>query len=389
MNVPLLDLKTEYHSLKKEIDDAIQGVLESGIYVLGPQGEKLEKTIAEFCESPHALAASCGTDALLLALLTIDLQPGDEVITSAFSFFATAEVVSFLKAKPVFVDILPDTFCIDSQKIEEAITPKTRAIMPVHIFGQSADMDPILDIAKKHHLYVIEDACQAIGAEYKGKKCGSLGDMGVLSFYPSKNLGAYGDGGMLLLKNERQFLAAREYRTHGEYPKSYRHKKIGMNARLPELQAAILNAKFPYLKEWNDLRRQKASFYTNLLEKEGLIQKISPPRVAPNLHHVFHAYVTLTDQKEKLQSYLKQQGIQSANYFPKPLPLLDCYVIPPVRRSFSEGGNEALPGEATRDLIDFPVSEEVCRRSLALPLYPQLGHEQQEVVVQKIKEFFS
>lgn len=370
MNVPLLDLKTEYHSLKKEIDSAIQEVLESTIFVLGPQTEKLEKTISEFCESPYALSVSCGTDALLLALLTIELEPGDEVITSAFSFFATAEVISFLKAKPVFVDILPDTFCMDPQEIEAAITPKTRAIMPVHIFGQSADMDPILEIAKRHHLYVIEDACQAIGAEYKGKKCGSLGDMGVLSFYPSKNLGTYGDGGMLFLKNEDHFLAAREYRTHGEYPKRYRHKKIGMNARIPELQAAVLNAKFPYLTQWNNTRREKASFYTKLIEKEGLIQKISPPRVSPHLSHVFHAYVTLTDQKEKLQSYLKQHGIQSANYFPKPLPFLDCYT------------EHHLPD-------DFAVSQEVCRRSLSLPLYPQLSQEQQEYVIEKITDFFN
>lgn len=369
MNVPALDLKTEYHSLKKEIDSAVQGVLESGIFVLGPQSEKLEKTVAGFCGSSYALSISCGTDALLLALLTIDLQPGDEVITSAFSFFATAEAISFLKARPVFVDILPDTFCIDPEKIEAAITPKTRAIMPVHIFGQSADMDPILDIAKRHHLYVIEDACQAIGAEYKGKKCGSLGDMGVLSFYPSKNLGTYGDGGMLFLKNEDHFLAAREYRTHGEYPKRYRHKKIGMNARLPELQAAILNAKLPYLKEWNNSRREKASFYTKLIEKEGLIQKISPPAIAPSLHHVFHAYVTLTDEKEDLQSYLKQHGIQTANYFPRPLPLLDCY-------------------KENNIASDFAVAEEVCRRSLSLPLYPQLSCQQQEYVIHKIKDFF-
>ncbi len=369
MNVPLLDLKAEYRQLKKEIDPAIIRVLESGIFVLGPEGEKLEKTAAEFCESPYALAVSCGTDALLLALLTIDIQPGDEVITSAFSFFATAEAISFLKATPVFVDILPDTFCIDPKKIEQAITPKTRAIMPVHIFGQSADMDPIMEIAKKKNLCVIEDACQAIGAEYKGKKCGSIGDMGVLSFYPSKNLGTYGDGGMLFLKNKTDFLAARDYRTHGEYPKSYRHKKIGMNARLPELLAAILNVKLPYLREWNEKRGEKASLYTKLLERENLIQKISPPGKAANQYHIFHAYVTLMDEKETVQNYLKSHGIQTANYFPTPLPFLDCY-------------------KEKHRAIDFPIAEEVCRRSLSLPIFPQISSAQQEYVIQKIKEFF-
>lgn len=370
MNIPLLDLKAEYRSLKKEMDHAVLSVLESGIFVLGTEGEKLEKTVAEFCESPYALAVSNGTDALLLALLTMDIQPGDEVITSAFSFFATAEAISFLKARPVFVDILPDTFCIDPKKIEEAITPKTKAIIPVHIFGQSAEMDPIMDIAKKHNLAVIEDACQAIGAEYKGKKCGSIGDMGVLSFYPSKNLGTYGDGGMIFLKKEADYVSARQYRTHGEYPKSYRHKKIGMNARLSELQAAILNVKLPYLREWNEKRVEKASFYTKLLERENLIQKISPPRKAINQYHVFHAYVTLTDKKEPLQAYLKQHGIHTANYFPMPLPHLDCY-------------------KENHRLGDFPIAEEVCRRSLSLPVFPQISSDQQEYAIQKIKEFLN
>jgi dTDP-4-amino-4,6-dideoxygalactose transaminase len=369
MNVPLLDLKAEYRQLRKEIDSAMIRVLESGIFILGPEGEKLEKTTAEFCGSPYALAVSCGTDALLLALLTMDIQPGDEVITSAFSFFATAEAISFLKATPVFVDILPDTFFIDLKKIEQAITPKTRAIMPVHIFGQSADMDPIMEIAKKQNLYVIEDACQAIGAEYKGKKCGSIGDMGVLSFYPSKNLGTYGDGGMLFLKNEADYLAARQYRTHGEYPKSYRHKKIGMNARLSEILAAILNVKLPYLREWNEKRGEKASLYMKLLERENLIQKISPPTKAANQYHVFHAYVTLMDEKETVQNYLKSHGVQTANYFPTPLPHLDCY-----KEKHRRG--------------DFPIAEEVCRRSLSLPIFPQITSAQQEYVIQKIKEFF-
>ncbi|MBI3016619.1 MAG: DegT/DnrJ/EryC1/StrS family aminotransferase [Deltaproteobacteria bacterium] len=370
MNVPIIDLKKQYEPLRSTIQKAIQDVLDKGTYVLGPEVEKLEKDLAHYCNIPYALGNSSGTDALLLALLTIEIEPEDEVITTPLSFFATAEVISFLKAKPVFVDIDPKTYCIDPAKIEAAITPKTKAIIPVHIFGHCADMDPILKIAKKHHLYVIEDACQAIGAEYKGRKTCSMGDFGCLSFYPSKNLGTYGDGGMLFAKNESHFISAREYRTHGEYPKTYQHKKIGMNARLSSIAAAILNVKFPHIDEWNQKRREKAQTYYALFEENNLLDKITLPQTASYAKHVYHLYVILSEYKNELIEYLEKEGIQTGNHFPIPLPHLDCF----KNLNYHQG--------------DFPVAEKTCAQSVALPLYPELTFEQQAYVVSKIKTFY-
>jgi len=370
MNVPIIDLKKQYEPLRPEIQKAIQDVLEKGTYVLGPEVEKLEKDLADYCDIPYALGVSSGTDALLLSLLTIGIEPGDEVITTPISFFATAEVIAFLKAKPVFVDIDPLTFCIDPSKIEQAITSKTKAILPVHIFGQCADMDPILEIAKKHHLYVIEDACQAIGAAYKGRKTCSMGDFGCLSFYPSKNLGTYGDGGMLFVKNKDHFISAREYRTHGEYPKTYQHKKIGMNARLSAISAAVLNVKFPHLDAWNQKRREKAQTYYALFEENNLLNKITLPHTASYSTHIYHLYVILSEYKNELREYLQKEGIQTGNHFPSPLPYLDCFKNLNTHRG------------------DFPMAEKICAQTVALPLYPELTFEQQAYVVSKVKTFY-
>ena len=370
MNVPILDLKLQYQSIAAEVKSAVNRVLDEGIYILGDEVETLEKNLSRYCGAPYALGISCGTDALLLALLSIDIQPGDEVITTPYSFFASSETISFLKAKPVFVDIDPDTFCIDPSKIEAAITPKTKALLPVHIFGQCSDMDPILDIAKKHKLFVIEDGCQAIGAEYKGKKACSMGDLGALSFYPTKNLGAYGEGGMLFVKEEERFLRARRLRTHGEFPKTYQPRYIGMNARLETIQAAILNVKFKYLDEWNRKRREKAQTYYRLFEEAGLLRHIVLPKTAAENLHVFHLYVILTKHKKALQAHLKEEGIQTGNHYPIPLAFLDCY----------------------RDLHyqpgDLPVAEQICAESVALPIYPEITLEQQTQVVSKIKSFY-
>ncbi|HBQ21494.1 MAG: transcriptional regulator [Deltaproteobacteria bacterium GWA2_38_16] len=371
MNVQILDLKKQYEALKPQIQTAIQRVLDQGIYVLGPEVQKLEKDLAQYVGSPHALGTSSGTDALLLALLTIGIEPNDEVITTPLSFVATSEVISFLKAKPVFVDVDPQTFCIDPTQIEAAITSKTKAIIPVHIFGQCADMDPILDIAKKHKLFVIEDACQAIGAEYKGRKAGSMGDFGALSFYPSKNLGTYGDGGMLFVKDEKNFISAREYRTHGEYPKTYNHKKIGMNARLAALPAAVLNVKFPYIDQWNEQRREKAQTYYRLFEEAGLLNKITLPKVASYNKPVFHLYVILTQHKNNLIEHLKSNGIQTGNHFPTPLPYLECY---------KEAGY--IKG-------NLPNAEKICSQTVSLPMYPELTLEEQQYVVSKIRHYYS
>lgn len=367
MNVPIINLKKQYAPIKKDILSAIDRVLDQGNYILGPEVEKLEKDLAQFCEVPYALGTSSGTDALLLSLLTIGLEPGDEVITTPYSFFATAEVISFLKGTPVFVDIDPETFCIDPAKIVEAVTPKTKAILPVHIFGQCADMDPILEIAKKHNLYVIEDACQAIGATYKGKKACSMGDLSTLSFYPTKNLGGYTDGGMLLMKTEEHFLSARDYRTHGEYPKKYLHKKIGMNGRMCAITGAILNTKYPYLETWNKKRQEKAQIYYALCEEAGLLDKISLPKTASYNTHIYHLYVVLTDQKAELSSYLKSHGIQTGNFYPKPMYALDCY----------KHLNYSLP-----------ITEKICQKSLALPICPEITLEEQSYVVSKIKDFY-
>ncbi len=370
MNVPIIDLKKQYEPLRSDIQKAIQDVLEKGTYILGPVVEKLEKDLAHYCNASYALGTSSGTDALLLSLLTIGIEPGDEVITTSFSFFATAEVISFLKAKPVFVDIDPLTYCMDPSKIEAAITFKTKAILPVHIFGQCADMNSILEIAKKNHLYVIEDACQAIGATYKGQKACSLGDFGCLSFYPSKNLGTYGDGGMLFVKDESFFISAREYRTHGEYPKSYQNKKIGMNARLSSIAAAILNVKLPYLNEWNQKRQEKAQTYYRLFEEAKLLDKITLPKMASYNTHVYHLYVILSDHKKELMNHLKEEGIQIGNFYPKPLPYLECFK------------------NLNYHIGDFPAAEKICSQSVALPLYPELTLEQQVYVVSKIKSFY-
>lgn len=370
MKVPILDLKAQYAPIRSEIKAAMDTVLEHGIYILGPETRDLEKNIREYCHANHALATSNGTDSLLLSMLAIGIEPGDEVMTSSFSFFATAETISFLRAKPVFVDIDPQTFCLDPKKLETAVTKKTRAIIPVHIFGQCADMDPILEIAKQKNLCVIEDACQAIGAEYKERKACSMGDFAVLSFYPSKNLGTYGEGGMLLVKNEEHFVVARECRTHGEFPKSYQHKRIGMNARIGAFEAAVLNVKFKYLNQWNQKRREAAQTYYRLFEEAGLLKKVGIPKIGPGNLHVFHLYAILTSHKQELQEFLQQEGIQTGNHFPLPLPFLHCY----KNLGYKAG--------------DFPVSEEICSQSLALPIYPEITLEQQEYVVSKIEAFF-
>jgi len=370
MTVSLFDLKTQYQTIRDEVQRAVCRVLDHGTYILGPEVEALEKNLAAYCESEFALGISCGTDALLLALKTIDIQPGDEVITTPFSFFASCETVSFLNAIPVFVDIDPNTYCIDPAKIEAAITKKTKAIMPVHIFGQSAEMNPIVSIAKKHNLHVIEDACQAIGATYKDKKVCSIGDFAALSFYPTKNLATYGEGGMLLIKDKALFKKARELRTHGEFPKAYQPKHIGMNARLGAMEAAILNVKMKYLDKWNQLRSEKAETYYKLFESADLLKRIKLPKIHADNTHVFHLYVIRTPEKEQLMTFLREKGIQSGNYYPMPLSQLNCY----KDLNYAKGS--------------LPNTEQVCAETVALPIYPELPTEHQEKVVSVIADFY-
>ena len=273
MIVPLLDLKLQYNSLKPELDNAVQKVIESQYFILGPEVEKMEKMMNEYIGSSFSYGISSGTDALLLALMAIDLQPGDEVIVPTYSFFATAGVVSRLHAVPVFVDVDPVTFNIDPQKIAPKITPKTKAIIPVHLYGQSADMDPIMAIAKEHKLFVIEDGAQAIGVQYKdGRKVGTIGDIGCFSFFPSKNLGCFGDGGLATTNDPKLADRMKDLRVHGMNPKYY-HKYIGGNFRIDALQAAVISVKLPHLDGWSAKRRENAALYNKLFAKHGLAER--------------------------------------------------------------------------------------------------------------------
>ncbi len=395
MNVPLLDLKAQYKSLKKELDDAIIKTAESQYFILGPEVVKLEESICEFLGAKSAIGVSSGTDALLLALMGIDIQPGDEVIVPTFSFFATAGVISRLNAIPVFVDSDPTTFNIDPNKIEEKITDKTKAIIPVHLYGQSADMDAIMKIAKKHNLKVIEDGAQAISTQFKdGRSVGTIADIGCYSFFPSKNLGCYGDGGMVVTMDEELGEKLKILRTHGGKPKYY-HKVIGGNFRLDAIQAAVLNVKLPHLNSWSEGRRKNAELYTKLFIEAGLSQEegilnfkdnnkvLLPKPIYKDVilsgveesrlenYHIYNQYVIRIDKRDELREKLKDQGIATEIYYPVPFHRQECFA------------------NLTTNDTEFPNANFAAEHSLALPIYPELRNEQLEYVVEKIKEIIS
>lgn len=355
MQIPLLDLKAQYNTIRQEIEEAVKGVLESGHYVLGPNVRALEQEIAQYCGVRYGIGVANGTDALMLCLLGYGIGPGDEVITTPYTFFATAEVVSQVGATPVFVDIDPRTYNLNVAQIESKISDKTRAIIPVHIFGQMADMDPIMVLAEKHNLVVIEDACQAIGAEYKGRKAGSIGHAGCFSFFPTKNLGGYGDGGMVVTDDEALAEKIRVLRVHGSKPKYY-HTMVGYNSRLDELQAAILRVKLRYIDRWNGLRAEKAGIYNSLLAGSS----INTPFSAENVRHVYHLYIISSPRREVIKTALADAGIDSGVYYPVPLHRQEVYRT----LGYGEGS--------------LPVSEQAARETLAIPLYPELTSEQQE-----------
>lgn len=367
-HVPLLDLKSQYNSIKKEIDNAVLKVLENQHFILGPDVEELEKKIADYCQCKYAVGVSSGTDALLLALMSIDIEPGDEVITTPYTFFATAGVISRLGAKPVFVDINPDTYNINADLIEYEITGKTKAIIPVHLYGQCADMDRILEIGKDYSLSIIEDAAQAIGSEYKGKRSGSLGLMGCFSFFPSKNLGGIGDGGIVTTNDKYLYEKLKILRVHGSNPKYY-HKVVGGNFRLDAINAAVLKIKLKYLDMWTTKRQKNAEYYNKLFEESGVLGKIQIPKVKKH-RHVFNQYVIKTERRDELKDYLKEHGIGTEVYYPVPLHLQECF----------------------KDLgycvNDFPYTEESAKTTLALPIYPELGRTEIDYVVFYVKEFF-
>jgi len=371
VKIPQLDLVAQYKSIKNEIDEAILKVLEKGEFILGEEVRKLEESVAKFVGVKHAIGVASGTDALLLSLMAIGIKEGDEVITTPFTFFATAGSIAKLGARPVFVDIDLDTYNIDPNKLEaflkKSYTPKTKAIIPVHLYGQCADMDPIMELAKKYNLKVIEDAAQSIGATYKGKQSGSIGDTGCFSFFPSKNLGAYGDGGMVVTNDDEIAEKIRLLRVHGAKPKYY-HSMIGINSRLDEIQAAILNVKFKYLPQWIEQKRKRTELY-NKLFKENLGDKVITPYEAPYNYHTYHQYTIRVQNRDGLRQYLTEAGIGTAVYYPLPLHLQKCF----ENLGYKEG--------------DFPASERASKEVLSLPMFPELEENKQLEVVKKIKEF--
>ena len=385
MNVKLLDLKKQYQSLKPELDEAILKVAESQYFILGPDVANLEKNIAEFLGAKKAVGVSSGTDALLLALMAIDIKPGDEVIVPTYSFFATAGVVARLNATPVFVDIDPVSFNIDPELIEEKITERTKAIIPVHLYGQSAEMAPIMEIAEKYNLKVIEDGAQAISVQYKdGRSVGTIGTVGCYSFFPSKNLGGYGDGGMVVTMDEELGEKMRILRVHGSEPKYY-HSMIGGNFRLDAIQAAVLNVKLPHLNEWSAKRRENAQLYTKLFveagiaEEEGRINfdennKVLLPKAVYKdsgltNYHIYNQYVIRVEHRDELREFLKENGIASEIYYPVPFHKQECF--------------KDLP--SSKD--EYPNADFAAEHSLALPIFPELEREEIEYVAGKIAEF--
>ncbi len=363
MNIPLVDLRRQYLSIKKEIDKAIQEVIDNSAFIMGENVEGFENEFASFCGVKYGVGTSSGTTALHLALVAWGIKQGVEVITVPYTFIATTEAISQTGAKVVFVDIDQRSYNMDAEKIEQAITEKTRAIIPVHLFGQPADMDKISEISKKHNLIVIEDACQAHGAEYKGKKVGSLGDIACFSFYPGKNLGAYGDAGMAITGNKELAEKMELLRNHG-YEKKYYHKIEGYNYRLDAIQAAILRVKLRHLEEWTEKRRKNARLYDELLKGSG----VETPREMEYARHVYHLYVVGTDKREGLYSKLKENGISTAIHYPLPLHLQEAYRY----LGYKEG--------------DFPVSEACTERLLSLPMFPELTRDEIRKIVNVIRK---
>ncbi len=362
MKVPMLDLNAQYEPMKDKVLQTMTDVFESKRFINGPQIKELEEKLAEYCHCKHAIGVTSGTDALLISLMALDIGEGDEVITTPFTFFATAGSIFRVGAKPVFVDIDPKTYNIDPDLIEEKITDKTKAIMPVHIFGQCAEMDKINEIAKKHNLSVIEDAAQAIGSEYKGKRAGSLGDAGCFSFFPSKNLGCCGDGGLVTTNNDELAEKVRILRQHGSKPKYY-HKIIGGNFRLDTMQAAVLLEKFPYLEEWHKGRQKNADYYN-----EHLNDVIITPFVESYNKMIYNQYTLRTTKRDVLQNKLNEANIGNAIYYPVPLHLQECFTY----LGFKEG--------------DLPESEKAAQEVVSIPIYPELTDEQKNYVIQVIQK---
>jgi dTDP-4-amino-4,6-dideoxygalactose transaminase len=371
MTVPSLDLKAQYEKLAPELLAAVQHVFESQSFILGNEVARLEEEVAAYCGTAHGIGCASGSDALLLALMAAGVDRGDEVITTPFTFFATGGAVSRLGARPVFVDIDAGTFNIDPAKLETAISPRTKAIMPVHLFGQCADMQKVTAVAASRNLSVIEDAAQAIGADYKGTSAGGLGRVGAFSFYPTKNLGGAGDGGMLTTNDADLAERLRTLRVHGA-KKKYFHDYVGINSRLDALQAAVLRVKFKYLEDWAEARRLRAERYRLLFGNSGLTDRgeLTLPVDAGYGRHVYNQFVIRAERRDELRAFLKHQGIGTEVYYPLPLHLQHCFA-----------DLEYQPG-------DLPESERASKEVLALPIYPELSETAQDYVVERVIEFY-
>ncbi len=364
MPIPLVDLKAQYQAIKPEIDAAMQRVIDNTSFILGKEVTQFENDYAAFCQTKHCVGVDSGTAALHLALIICGVKPGDEVITTTHTFVATAEVISVIGAKPVLVDIDSRTYNIDPSAIERAITPRTRAIIPVHLYGQPTEMDPILELARKHNLRVIEDAAQAHGAEYRGRRAGTLGDVACFSFYPGKNLGAYGDAGALVTNDAELAERARMLRNHGRISK-YEHLIVGYGYRLDALQAAILGAKLPHLDAWNARRREIADYYTELFTNTDLVTPYCPPHIKP----IYHLYAVRNKHRDALQKHLRARGIETIIHYPIPLHLQPVYKSLGYKRG------------------DFPIAEQVADEELSLPMYPELTDAQVQQIVEAVREF--
>jgi dTDP-4-amino-4,6-dideoxygalactose transaminase len=368
IEVPLLDLKAQYATIRLEVRAAIDRVCESQHFIMGPEVMAFEEAVAEFCGLRFAIGMSSGTDALLAALMAIGVEPDDEIITTSYSFFATAGVIARLGARPIFVDIDPRTFNLDARAASARMTNRTKAIMPVHLFGRCADLEPILENSEKLGIYVVEDAAQAIGArDDVGRQAGTIGHMGCFSFFPSKNLGAFGDAGMVVTNEEQLAEKLRVLRVHGSKPKYY-HRTVGGNFRLDALQAAILGVKLSYLTGWTEARRSRASRYRQLFDELGVLAWVSLPQDTPG--HIYNQFVVRCPERDRLRAFLRERGVETEVYYPVPLHLQECF----SGLGYQQG--------------DFPHAEAAALESLALPVYPELTEAQQRYVVTRIGEFY-
>ncbi len=386
MNVPLLDLKAQYETIRPEIEQAVRDVMESQHFILGPHVQKCEEAIARYCGSPHAVGVSSGSDALLICLMAEGIGPGDEVITTPYTFFATVGAITRLGATPVFVDIDPVTYNIAADQIAAKVTGRTKAIIPVHLYGQSADMRLVTEVAARHGVVVIEDAAQSLGAEYEGRRSGTIGEYGCFSFFPSKNLGAAGDAGMVITNDPARAEKLAILRGHGSKPKYY-HRMVGGNFRLDALQGAIVSAKLQHLDKWTDGRRRNAERYNRLFAGSGLsvgntrawaegrdstshpLDVVLPTEATQR--HVFNQYIIRVSSRDALKAHLQQKGIGTEIYYPVPMHAQECF-----------------KGLGYR-VGDFPESEAAAAHTLALPIYPELTDEQAGYVVESIREFFT